>query len=80
MPSAHLVEYAFFAALSEEGLHAFDPGRGGAELPIPLELVHVLAEHVPGPQCADQIVKLCLLIAFPAKNRNELTKYFLPTF
>ena len=59
-----LVEYPLLAALAQEGLHAFYARRGGAQLPVALELVHVLPEDVSGAQGADQVVKLRLLVVF----------------
>ena len=50
------------ASLPEETLHPLNPGRRVPALPVPLELVHVLPEHVPGPEGRDQVVELCLLL------------------
>lgn len=69
------VENPFFAPLPEEGLHPLHPGRRGPHLAVPLELVHVLPEHVPGPQSADQVVKLSLILAFPVNTEDQCLNY-----
>ena len=53
------------APLPEETLHPLNPGRRGPTLPVPLELVHVLPEHVACPQGGDQVVKLGGLVLIP---------------
>lgn len=62
------VQDPFFASFAEKGLHALYPGGRGAQLPVPLELVDVLAEDVAGPQSADQVVELSLVTSNPKTN------------
>ena len=58
------VEYALFAALArQERLHSLDARGRGAQLPVPLELVDVLAEDVAGAEGADEVVELAGLVA-----------------
>ncbi len=56
------VENALLAALPQEGFHALDTWWRGAALPVPLELVHVLAEDVARSQRANQIVEFRLVL------------------
>ncbi len=56
------VENALLTALPQEGLHALDARRRVAALAVPLELVHVLTENVPGAESADEVVELGLVL------------------
>ena len=65
------VEYALFAALArQERLHSLDARGRGAQLPVPLELVDVLAEDVAGAEGADEVVELAGLVAAAAAARH----------
>ena len=65
------VEYALFAALArQERLHSLDARGRGAQLPVPLELVDVLAEDVAGAEGADEVVELAGLVAATAATRH----------
>jgi hypothetical protein len=79
MPTSS-VENALLAALPQEGFHALNTWWRGAALPVPLELVHVLAEDVARPQRANQIVELRLVlpIGTAAANQNvrQLFKFW----
>ena len=65
------VEYALFAALArQERLHSLDARGRGAQLPVPLELVDVLAEDVAGAEGADEVVELAGLVAATTATRH----------
>ena len=65
------VEYALFAALArQERLHSLDARGRGAQLPVPLELVDVLAEDVAGAEGADKVVELAGLVAAATATRH----------
>ena len=65
------VEYALFAALArQERLHSLDARGRGAQLPVPLELVDVLAEDVAGAEGADEVVELAGLVAATSAARH----------
>ena len=65
------VEYALFAALArQERLHSLDARGRGAQLPVPLELVDVLAEDVAGAEGADEVVELAGLVAAATAARH----------
>ena len=61
-------EDSLITSLSQKALHPFDTRRTGSWLPVPLELVHILAKHVSSPQGGDQVVKLSRLVIITANK------------
>lgn len=55
------VDHVLLSPLSEKAVHPIDSGRRVSHLPVPPELVHVLAEHVARPEGEDEVVELGLV-------------------
>ena len=65
------------ASLPEETLHPLHTGRRVPTLPVPLEFVHVLPEHVTSPQRGDQVIKFSLVLMSGMFYMSELWEFWV---